>query len=113
MESSMTWPRQVRRADAGHEKGLGAPKTSHRSVKLVPKIDEVVRGAVRQFPVGLSPNKLRRVELRCVRGEVVGAQPRMLRDKGLNFSMSMGTTAIPEEIDRAATVSEQVAEEGA
>jgi hypothetical protein len=97
----MTRPWLFRRLDAGQEKRLGAPKASHRRVKLVPKIDEVVRGAVRQFAMGVSPNELRRVELRCVRGEVVAAQPRMLRDEDLNVAMSMGATAIPQKIDHA------------
>src|SRR5262245_25698032 len=83
-------PWQIRPVDARHEKGLRSPKSSHRSVQLVPKIDEIVRDTVRQLAVGLSPNELRRVELRRVRGEVVSAQPRMLGDEGLNFSTSMG-----------------------
>jgi hypothetical protein len=108
---SPTRPWQVGGVDARHEKRLGPSKASHRSVKLVSKIDEVIRDTVRQLAVGLCPNKLRRVELRRVGREVVRTQAWVAGDEGLDFSTAMGTPPIPEERDRAAAVSKQVPEE--
>jgi hypothetical protein len=72
---------------------------------------EIIRGAVGEGLVRLSPHVLRRVEFWRVCREVVDLQPRVAPEKCLDLPAAVDGSAIPEEIHRAAQMPEQVKQE--
>src|SRR5262249_59951912 len=62
--------------------------------------------------ISLGPHVLGRIEFRCVRREVVGLESRMSRKECTDFSPAMNGTAIPEQVDRAAQMTQEVTEKG-
>src|SRR5262245_8235832 len=62
--------------------------------------------------ISLGPHVLGRIEFRCVRREGVGLESRMSREECTDFSPAMNWTAIPEQVDRSAQMTQEVTEKG-
>jgi hypothetical protein len=63
--------------------------------------------------IGLCPNILRRVELRRIGGEVMNLQPRVACEECSNLTAAVDGTAVPEQVDGASPMPEQVVKERA
>jgi len=64
---------------------------------------------VRQFALSLRPDEFVGIELRCVAREAVRLHPGMAAEKGLNIPTPMNFPAVPQQDDRAAKMTEQLA----
>ena len=75
------------------------------------ELAEIVGGAVSERMVSLRPHILGGIELRCVRREVVDIEPRMVGQERADVATSMDRAAIPEQVDWATPMTEQVVQE--
>jgi len=78
----------------------------------VREIGEVNRGAVRQGPLGLRPDELRRVEFGGVAGEPFHLEARVGPEDASDPGARVDRGPIPEEDDRPSEVPEEGAQEG-
>lgn len=75
------------------------------------ELGEIVRGAVGEGSISLSPDELGGVELGRVRREVVDVQPGMAREEGGDITAAVDRTTVPEQVYGAGEMPEQVAQE--
>lgn len=89
---------------------MRATQAASRAVQALAQLAEIVGRAVGEFMVGLSPHVLGGIEFRGVRREEVDIEPRMIGEERADFVPAMDRPPIPEQVDRAAEMAEQVLE---
>lgn len=73
--------------------------------------DKPVVVEVRQLALGLRPDELIGIELRCVTRKAVRLHSGMAAEKGLNVATPMDCPAVPKQDDFPAEMTEQLSEE--
>jgi len=106
-------PWQVRGIDARPEQVLGAARPLEGGSQLAVELRHILRGAVGQPTVALTPDVLSRVEFRGVRREVLRLNPGVLAEERLHGLTPMDRALVPEQDQRAAEVSQELPEEPA
>ena len=91
---------------------LGTAQAARRVGEASTQFAEIIRRPIGEFLISLGPHVLGRLEFGRVRGEVVGLESRMTGEKRTNFAPAMDWTAIPEQVDRAAQMTQEVTEKG-
>ena len=91
---------------------MRATEAADRGAKSVAELDQIVRGAIGEGAVGLAPDVLGGVEFGRIGGEEVHVQPGMARAEALDVAAPVDGATVPEQIDGAPAVAQQVAKEG-
>jgi hypothetical protein len=112
MEDSPS-PREIRCVDAGPQEILRAAESSRRIVQAMAEVAQVIGSAIGECLVRLGPHVLGRIELRGVSRKVMNVQPRMGGEERGDRMPSMDRAAVPEQVDRAPQMPEEVLEERA
>lgn len=73
---------------------------------------EIVRGVIGEGTVGLGPDVLGGVEFGRIGGEEVNVEPGMARAEALDVVAPVDGATVPEQIDGAPEVTQQVSKEG-
>jgi hypothetical protein len=94
-----------------HKESLGATEPARRAIQAMAEFAEIIGGTIGEFMARLGPHVLGWIELRGVRREVVDVEPRMVGQERTDFATSMDRAAIPEQVDGATQMTEQVLEE--
>ena len=109
MEGS-SGPRQLRGVDAGPQEILRAPEATDRRPEGVAKLGQIIRGAIGQCPVRLSPDIFGGVEFGRVGREEVDVEPGMVHEEALDVAAPMDGPAIPQQVHGAPEMAQQVAQ---
>jgi len=91
---------------------LGTAQAARRVGEASTQFAEIIQRPIGEFLISLGLHVLGRLEFGRVRGEVVGLESRMTGEKRTNFAPAMDWTAIPEQVDRAAQMTQEVTEKG-
>jgi hypothetical protein len=98
--------------DARCEPQLRSADAADRRVQVVPEFSQIICHAVGEFTIGLSPHEFGGVELRRVGRKEMHVETRVRRDELAHDETPVNRTAIPQEVDGAAHVPEQMAQIG-
>lgn len=106
-------PWQVRSIDAAPEKFLRTSDSPDRPSEILVEGGHVFRPPIGERPIGLRPDKLRRVELGGVGGEAEDLESRVVAEESLDFLAAVNGAPVPQEDHRPPQVPEEVVAERA
>ena len=111
MQRSRQKRRQIGAGDAPAELGLGTAKTPERGEQVGHERGHAIRSTVRKSGFGERPDAFVGVQLWGVGGEELRVETRDAVAEGANERPLVNPAVVPEEDDRPAQVTQEVAEE--
>src|SRR6266567_2248342 len=98
--------------DAGPEEILRPTQAARRIGQSIAELAQIIWRSISEFVVSLGPHVLGGIEFRGVGREGVHTEAGMIGEESPDLAPAMDRPAIPEQVDRAAQVTQKVTEEG-